>query len=140
MPDRADEGLVTSSNLQELVAMDKSPKTLARARNLRREEIVAERRLWGYLRDRRLAGFKFRRQVPIPPYIVDFVCLSHRLVVEVDGATHGDADEVEYDERRTRFLQTKGFAVHRVGNVDVLTNMSNVLDGILIVLKQRKLR
>jgi len=120
--------------------MDKSPKTLTRARILRNEETEAERRLWGYLRDRRLAGFKFRRQVPIPPYIVDFACLSHGLVVEVDGVTHGDAHEVHYDERRTRFLQTRGFAVHRVGNVDVLTNMSNVLDGILIVLKQQKLR
>ncbi len=109
--------------------MDKSPKALARARILR-----------GYLRDRRLAGFKFRQQVPIPPYIADFACLSHRLVVEVDGATHGDAHEVEYDGHRTHFLQTKGFAVHRVSNVDVLTNLSNVLDGILIVLKQRDSR
>ncbi len=119
--------------------MDKSPKALARARNLRRDETEAERRLWGYLRDRRLGDFKFRRQVPIPPYIADFVCLSHFLVVEVDGATHGDAHEVAYDQRRTEFLQTKGFAVHRVNNVDVLTNMTNVLDGILIVLKERNL-
>ncbi len=120
--------------------MDKSPKALAFARTLRREETEAERRLWGYLRDRRLGGYKFRRQVPIPPYIADFVCMSHGLVVEVDGATHGDALEVEYDERRTDFLKNKGFAVHRVQNVDVLTNMTNVLDEILIVLQGLKPR
>jgi len=120
--------------------MDKSPKALAFARTLRREETEAERRLWGYLRDRRLGGYKFRRQVPIPPHIADFVCMSHGLVVEVDGATHGDALEVEYDERRTVFLQSKGFAVHRVNNIDVLTNMSDALDGILIILTQQRQR
>jgi len=137
---RADEGLATNSLLSELASMDKSPKTLANARNLRRAETEAERRLWGYLRDRRLGGFKFRRQVPIPPYIADFVCMSHGFVVDVDGATHGDAHEVEYDERRTGFLISKGFSVHRVQNVDVLTNMLDVLDGILIVLKQQRQR
>ena len=120
--------------------MDKSPKALAFARNLRRSETEAEQRLWGYLRDRRLGDYKFRRQVPIPPYIADFACLSHGLVIEVDGATHGEGYEVEYDERRTAFLNSKGFAVHRVQNIDVLTNMTNVLDGILIILKQQRQR
>ena len=125
---------------QNFMPTDKSPKAVAIARKLRRSETEAERRLWGYLRDHRLAGNKFRRQVPIPPYVADFACLSHGLVVEVDGATHGDAVEVSYDERRTQYLQSKGFAVHRVQNIDVLTNMTGVLDGILIFLHGLKRR
>ena len=125
---------------QNFMPMDKSPKAVAIARKLRGIETEAERRLWSYLRDRRLTGFKFRRQVPIPPFIADFACLSHELIVEVDGATHGDALEVLYDERRSQYLQSKGFAVHRVQNVDVLTTMTGVLDGILIVLQGLKRR
>jgi very-short-patch-repair endonuclease len=120
--------------------MDKSPRALSRARTLRRDETEAERKLWGYLRNRSLAGFKFRRQVPIPPYIADFACLSRSLIVEVDGVTHGEAHEVQYDERRTQFFQTKEFTVHRVDSVDILTNMSDALDGILIVLKKQRSR
>jgi very-short-patch-repair endonuclease len=118
--------------------MEKSPLATSRARSLRKNETEAEIRLWENLRNRRLANHKFRRQVPIPPYIADFVCLACNLIVEVDGATHGDAPEVQYDERRTQFLQTKGFTVHRVNNYDVFTNMEGVLDGILIALDQKK--
>ncbi len=120
--------------------MEKSPLTLSRARILRKSETEAEIKLWGYLRDRRLANFKFRRQVPIPPFIADFACLSHGLVVEVDGVTHGDQHEVLYDERRTQYMRTKGFTVHRVNSLDVFNHMTDVLDGILIILKQSKLR
>jgi very-short-patch-repair endonuclease len=120
-----------------ITKMDKSPKTLARARKLRDSETEAEGRLWGSLRDRRLAGFKFRRQVPVPPYIVDFLCVSQSLVVEVDGATHGDAHEIRYDEKRTAYLESKGLRVHRVLNHDVFTALPEVLDGILIALRER---
>jgi very-short-patch-repair endonuclease len=120
--------------------MEKSPRASSRARLLRRNETEAEIGLWGYLRNRRLANYKFRRQVPIPPYIADFVCLSHGIIVEVDGATHGDAHEIQYDERRTEFLKTKGFTVYRVSNYDVFTNMTGVLDGILLALEQQKPR
>jgi very-short-patch-repair endonuclease len=124
-------------NMQD---MDKSPKTLARARSLRQLETDAERKLWGFLRDRRLGGFKFRRQVPVPPYIVDFLCMSHKLVVEVDGATHSDDHEVRYDEERTAYLAAKGLRVHRVWNHDVYTSMNDVLDGILLALQERRVR
>ena len=134
---RADEGLAENAELSELARMDKSPKTLARARSLRKAETEAERKLWGYLRGKRLQDYKFRRQFPVPPYIVDFVCLSHQFVVEVDGATHGDAREIEYDGKRTDFLRVQGFEVYRVNNADVYENISNVLDGILIVLHKR---
>ena len=120
--------------------MDKSPKTLARARSLRKAETDAERKLWGYLRGKRLHDYKFRRQFPVPPYIVDFVCVSHQLVVEVDGATHGDAGEVAHDQERTAFLRSKGFEVYRVNNTDVYEGTGNVLDGILIALQQQRKR
>ncbi len=120
--------------------MDKSPKTLTRARSLRKSETGAERKLWGYLRDRRLGGFKFRRQVPVPPYIVDFLCMSHKLVVEVDGATHGEAHEVRHDEERTVYLATKGLRVHRVWNRDIYASMSDVLEGILLILQEQRAR
>jgi len=74
-----------------------SPKLLDRARDLRHEQTEAEKRLWGYLRAKRLQGWKFNRQVPIAPYIVDFLCVEAKLIVEVDGATHGDDYEVRCD-------------------------------------------
>ena len=120
--------------------MEPTPLTYARAKRMRREPTAAERKLWGVLRNRSLGGFKFYRQVPVGPYIVDFINHEWGVVVEVDGATHGDADEVARDERRTAFLQSKGLYVHRVWNADVFENMVGVCDGILIVLQERVAR
>jgi very-short-patch-repair endonuclease len=78
--------------------------------------------------------------VPIPPFIVDFACLSHGLIIELDGATHGDSDEVKYDEKRTPFLNEKGFVVHLVKNIEVYENLMGVLGGILILLKSQKVK
>ncbi|MGC2526067.1 MAG: endonuclease domain-containing protein, partial [Stellaceae bacterium] len=75
-------------------------------RRLRREPTDAEQRLWALLRDRRLAGYKFRRQHPIDNFIVDFACTRHRLVIEADGGQH--AENVS-DERRTPLLQLRGW-------------------------------
>ena len=112
-------------------------KTLKRARSLRRNQTEAETRLWGYLRNKSLQGFKFNRQVPIGPFIVDFMCHQAMLVVEVDGATHGEDDETKYDERRTAFLNEQGYRVMRCYNADVFENLSGVLDTILIALQGR---
>jgi very-short-patch-repair endonuclease len=120
--------------------MDPTPLTYARAKRMRREPTAAEAKLWGALRNRSLGGFKFYRQVPVGPYIVDFINHEWSVVVEVDGATHGDADEVAQDERRTVFLQAKGLYVHRVWNADVFENIVGVCDGILIVLQERVAR
>lgn len=109
-------------------------KTLKRARNLRREQTSAERRLWGYLRDRRLGGFKFNRQVPVGPFIADFLCSEAKLIVEVDGATHGADHEIHYDEKRTAFLIAQGFRVVRCSNDEVYHHLVAVLDGILMAL------
>ena len=85
--------------------------TLRRARSLRANQTEAEARLWGELRGRKLRGWKWRRQAPIGPFIVDFFCPAARLVVELDGSQH--LDQTEYDARRTRFLEQRGLRVIR---------------------------
>jgi very-short-patch-repair endonuclease len=110
-------------------------KTLNRARSLRRNQTLAEKRLWGYLRNSRLQGYKFNRQVPVGKYIADFLCFEAMLIVEVDGATHGDVDEISYDEKRTAFLNAQGYRVMRCSNMDVFENLIGVLDTILLALK-----
>jgi len=91
-----------------------------------------ERMLWRALRQRLpLAGTHFRRQVAIGPYIVDFCCLAHRLIVEVDGGQHGTEDERRYDEARTRYLKEQGFSVLRFWNHEVRCEMDVVLDTLL---------
>lgn len=95
-----------------------------RARAFRRASTDAEKRLWRHLRDRKLAGAKFRRQVPFGPYVADFVCLEARLIVEVDGGQHADS---ERDAARTRFLESQGFRVLRFWNSDVLANVEGVV-------------
>ncbi len=111
-------------------------KILRRARTLRRTETEAEKRLRGYLRDRRLNGNKFIRQAPVGPYFADFLCREKRLIVEVDGATHSEDREIAYDVRRTEFLTLQGYRVHRVQNVDVFTILPDVLDMILMKLEE----
>ena len=112
------------------------PRILHNARNLRHNETAAEIRLWEQLRGRRLGGYKFVRQLPIGIYIADFACREQKLIVEVDGATHGDAAEVAYDARRTAVLEAQGWRVLRVWNGDVFGELSAVCDGILLALER----
>jgi very-short-patch-repair endonuclease len=112
-------------------------QALHKARALRRSETAAEIKLWEALRAKRLHGFKFVRQVPIGPYVADFACRSHMLIIEVDGATHGEEHEVEHDVRRTVFLEGQGWRVMRVWNADVFENLIGVCDSILLALKDR---
>jgi very-short-patch-repair endonuclease len=80
----------------------------------------AEAKLWHLLRDRRMAGFKFRRQHPLGRYILDFYCHEALLVVELDGGQHTEAKQMAYDERRTGFLASQGVRVLRFGDHDML--------------------
>ncbi len=89
----------------------------ARARELRQPQTPAEARLWACLRDRRLAGAKFRRQHPLGRLIVDFYCPAAHLVVEVDGESH--LDQVDGDATRTTWLEAAGHRVVRVTNQEV---------------------
>ena len=122
--------------LGELNAMRSSPVIFARAKHMRREPTKAEAKLWGALRNRRLGGLKFYRQVPIGPYVVDFVNKELGFVVEVDGATHGDELAVRHDQKRKVFLATKGLFIHRVDNAQIFSNIGSVLDGIHAVLHE----
>jgi adenine-specific DNA-methyltransferase len=99
------------------------------ARTLRRNQTAAEKRLWRHLRNRGLAGHKFRRQYPIGPYIADFVCLEKYLVVEADGGQH--VERAAEDERRTGFIEAQSFKVLRFWNHDVLRETEAVLKVIL---------
>jgi very-short-patch-repair endonuclease len=110
-------------------------KTLRRARSLRHNQTEAEKLLWWRLRNRNLNGYKFVRQEPVGPFIADFLCHEKKLIVEVDGATNGDAHEVAYDEKRTLYLEARGYRVLRVQNHDVFTSLDDVLDGIVISLE-----
>jgi very-short-patch-repair endonuclease len=88
----------------------------ARARGMRKEPTRAENRLWKWLRDRRHSGFKFRRQVPIGPYIVDFYCPQLRLAIELDGSQHATAWMNDYDSLRTQRLQAHAIELLRIPN------------------------
>jgi len=99
------------------------------ARRLRRDQTDAERRLWSRLRGRALAGFKFRRQVPIDRFVADFACIEAKLIVELDGGQH--ADRIAYDEARTKVLEQAGFQVLRFWNHQVLLETEGVLEDIL---------
>ena len=103
----------------------------SRARHLRAEQTDAEYCLWKRLSGRELGGYKFVRQVPLGPYIVDFLCRSERLVVEVDGEQHAFGDA---DQRRTAWLNGSGYSVLRFWNHEVLKERSSVLDCVLAVL------
>ena len=98
-----------------------------RARSLRKSSTNAERLIWFRLRNNRL-GVKFRRQVPIDNYIVDFVCFEKRLVIEIDGSQHFDNEA--YDSVRTQRLNALGFNVIRFWNNEVLEDLSLVMDVI----------
>ena len=106
---------------------------VAFSRRLRRDATDAERRLWQALRSRQVGDAKFRRQRPVGPYIVDFVCLEHRLVVELDGGQH--ARNGESDRRRDAWLARQGYRMLRFWNNDVLDNTEGVLTRIAEALK-----
>ncbi len=100
-----------------------------RARELRQQMTAAEAVLWDKLRDRRLGGYKFRRQAPIGRCIADFFCPAANLVIELDGSVH--ANQVEYDAERTRWLEEKGYSIMRFNNQAVEERLDEVLQQIL---------
>ncbi|UVE17220.1 DUF559 domain-containing protein [Pseudomonas sp. LS44] len=98
------------------------------AKRLRSEMTEAEMRLWYYLRGHRFLGLKFKRQKPLGPYIVDFVCLECRLIIELDGSKH--QQQVEQDRVRDRHFQQRGFRVLRFWNHEMLAETEAVLEAI----------
>jgi len=110
--------------------------TTARAKELRARLTDAERHLWRFLRHEYL-GCKFRRQVPIGPYIADFACLDHQLVVEIDGSQH--TMQSTYDASRDHFLRAQGFEVLRFWSNEVFQNTAGVLEVIHRKIQEKKL-
>jgi very-short-patch-repair endonuclease len=104
-------------------------RTVEKARRLRSNQTDVERLVWSRIRDRQLSGFKFRRQVPIGRYIVDFVCKEAALIIELDGGQHSSI--TKYDIDRTRWLEQHGWRVLRFWNNDVTDNLNGVLEAIL---------
>ncbi|MFT4253465.1 MAG: DUF559 domain-containing protein [Caulobacter sp.] len=101
---------------------------IAQARHMRQAPVATERLLWTLLRDRKLDGLKFRRQVPLGRYIADFVCFRHRLIIEADGVHHEDRDR---DLVRDAWLREQGFRVMRFPNRAVQDDRETVLAAIL---------
>lgn len=100
-------------------------------RALRRTSPLAERLMWQHLRDRRLGGWKFRRQYGIAHYVADFCCVECRLVVELDGLSHEGEDAAEYDLNRQNYLESLGFRVVRFQNEQIYRNINGVLETLL---------
>ena len=101
-------------------------------RRLRKEQTDAERKLWLALRGRRLEHFKFRRQHSLGPYIADFCCPEKRIIIEVDGGQH--TQQILKDQKRTKFLNQKGYQVLRLWDHEVLQSLDSVLEKIYLTL------
>jgi len=109
---------------------------LLRARELRQPQTPAEATLWRQLRGRNL-GYKFRRQHPIDRFIIDFYCAEAKLCIEIDGSSHFEKEQEEYDKARTEALQDLGYQVVRFTNKDVRYNIHAVVDEIVRVVEKR---
>ncbi|OQW48056.1 MAG: DNA methylase [Proteobacteria bacterium SG_bin6] len=107
-------------------------RTNPHARRLRRDATDVEQRFWLAVRDRRLGGFKFRRQVTIGPFVADFACIERRLIVELDGGQH----DQEADAARTAYLEGLGWRVRRFWNNEVVENFEGVLQVVLAELNR----
>ncbi len=120
-----------------MVSKDTSDRRQSRApltvnaKRMRREPTPAELKFWYQARDRRLEGFKFRRQVPVGPFIADFICVERQLIIEIDGGQHAES---ERDVRRDAYLTSNGYRILRFWNADVLTNMEGVVDTVIAAL------
>jgi len=110
------------------------PPILERARKMRHAQTPAEAALWQALRNRNL-NYKFRRQHPIDKFIVDFYCAQAKLCIELDGDTHFEPSQQEYDLARTAYLEALGYKIIRFSNQDVRYNLQSVVDEIVRKIK-----
>lgn len=111
-------------------------KKTAFAKHLRANQTSAETLLWQELRNRRCGGYKFRRQVPLDKFIVDFFCASHKLIIELDGPTHEGREA--YDAERTQILQSLGYHLIRFNNEDCYEDIDATVDAIWQTLEEIK--
>ncbi len=97
-----------------------------KARNLRHEQTKQEKIIWSILRNRQFYGLRFKRQVPIGAYIVDFCCNEKKIILEIDGGQHNEPSNITYDKQRTAFLEAEGYKVIRFWNNDIDNNLDGV--------------
>ncbi len=98
-----------------------------KARELRKNLTQQERKLWNLLKNKQFHNLSFRRQHPIGDYIVDFICRSQKLIIELDGGQHNIDENIKYDKKRTKFLESLGFKVIRFWNNDIDNNIEGVI-------------
>jgi very-short-patch-repair endonuclease len=110
---------------------------LNNAKSLRSNQTDTEQKLWYHLRAHRFMGRKFKRQKPIGRYVVDFVCVEEKLIIELDGGQH--AENVEYDRVRDSWLRSEGYTVLRFWNNEMMNEMEGVLERIRLALIQETL-
>ncbi len=110
---------------------------LDNAKTLRRNLTDAEQKLWYHLRAHRFMGRKFKRQKPLGRYVVDFICLEEKLIIELDGGQH--AESVEYDQERDSWLRSEGYTVLRFWNNELMNEAESVLERIRLALKYEAL-
>ncbi|CWN58579.1 endonuclease domain-containing protein [Neisseria meningitidis] len=121
-------------NPHEKLLTTDNPILRQRAKAMRQEMSGAEAKLWQHLRAGRLNGYKFRRHQPMGNYIVDFMCVTPKLIVEADGGQH--TEQAAYDHARTAYLNSLGFTVLRFWNHEILQQTNDVLTEILLVLQE----
>ena len=108
--------------------------SIERSRELRKRMPPAEARLWNYLRSLKEQGFRFRRQVQLGPYYVDFASHHPKLVIEVDGETHFNTEAIAYDTRRSELIRSQGYRIVRYSNLEVRNNLEGVATHLTTVL------
>lgn len=116
-----------SRSIEQNMFYGAKPDIFQKATELRRNETEAEKKLWEYLKENQLAGFKFRRQHPIDIFIVDFYCHKVKLVIELDGGIHMKEETREYDKGRESELMNFDLKILRFTNNDVVNNIDNVI-------------
>ncbi|MBI1934405.1 endonuclease domain-containing protein [Candidatus Peregrinibacteria bacterium] len=115
--------------LRNSVYSTHTPKTQF-ARGLRKDLTPGEKILWRKLRAKRFQGFKFRRQVPVGPYIIDFLCAERKLIIEIDGDSHYEPGAQERDAKREGYLRAQGFDILRFGNTQTVQELNMVIEKI----------
>jgi len=120
------------------IASDSDGNSLELCRDFRKNPTRSEVRMWEFLRDRKLKGYKFRRQHPIIGYILDFYCPELKLAIEIDGQVHRNPEQLAYDLERTKNLQEIGIPIIRFWNSEVINKLPSVIDRITAFINQYK--
>ena len=122
--------------MKDKATLEVIPAILRLARDHRHPLTPAEAKIWARVRNRGI-GFKIRRQHPIWRFIADFYCAEAKLVIEIDGGSHAEPDQAEYDQSRTECLQARGYQVIRIMNEDVHRRLEDALNEIYLVCQER---